>query len=362
MHRCVRATIDLSAFRANHARARVLAGARAVWPVIKGDAYGHGMLALARALPDAPGFCVADLDEALLLREAGLRQPILVLQGAHDGAALRVAAEHWLTLGVHAPEQVELIVRDAPSLPARALALWLKVDTGMHRLGLDPAELDAVRARLSGLRAVRELGVMTHFACADEPDHPLNLRQRSAFAAASRGLAPRSACNSAALLAGAPVADSIVRPGIMLYGASPLLGSTAAELGLAPVMTLSSRVIAIRTVAPGETVGYGATWTARRTTRVGYVAVGYGDGYPRHAPTGTPVRTLAGEVPTLGRVSMDSISIDLTGAPSVRVGDSVTLWGQGLDVDRVARAAGTLGYELLTRLTARVPRVVRERA
>lgn len=360
MHRLARATVDLAALRANGARLRAAAGARAVWPVIKGDGYGHGMLAVARALPDAVGFCVADLEEGLALREAGVDRPVLVLQGAHDGPGLVAAARERLTLGVHAPEQVERIVRDGERLPARSLALWLKVDTGMHRLGLDPEAVADARARLSAVPAVRELGAMTHFACADEPDHALNARQRSGFAQLSAGLSPRSACNSAALLAGAPVADSVVRPGIALYGASPLLEQEAAALDLVPVMTLRSRFIAERTIETGESVGYGAAWVARRRTRVGYVAVGYGDGYPRHAPPGTPVRTLAGEVPLIGRVSMDSIAVDLTEAPAVRVGDPATLWGEGLPVDRVARAAGTIAYELLTQLTPRVPRVYRE--
>jgi alanine racemase len=227
----------------------------------------------------------------------------------------------------------------------------------MGRLGLDAEVAGEARDRLQALDAVAELGMMTHFACADSPDHPLTNEQANIFGRATLGIeGPISACNSAALLTGCYGRDTVVRPGIMLYGASPLLGRTANGLRLEPVMTLRSRVLAVKEVPAGASVGYGATWTAAEKTRIGIVAAGYGDGYPRHAPTGTPVRIGSAEVPTLGRVSMDSLTVDLRLLAHVRVGDEVVLWGDGLPVDQVATAAGTIGYELLTGVSPRVPR------
>ncbi|MCC5886802.1 MAG: alanine racemase [Gammaproteobacteria bacterium] len=357
MQRLVKATIDLRALRRNFAHARRRAGRRQVWPVVKADAYGHGMLEVVRALADADGFCVADLDEGLALREAGVTQPVLVIQGAHSGAGLAAAVACGLTLGVHGPEQLALIEKDAPKLPAGSLRLWLKIETGMRRLGLEAEEALEAQDRLSALAAVAELGMMTHFACADTTDHPLTDAQITEFGMATLGAkGPTSVCNSAALLTGCYRRDTVVRPGIMLYGASPLLGRTADGLKLAPVMTLRSRVLAVKEVPAGHSVGYGAAWTASENTRIGIVAAGYGDGYPRHAPSGTPVRIGACDVHTLGRVSMDSLTVDLRLAAHVRVGDEVVLWGRGLPVDQVATAAGTIGYELLTGVSSRVPR------
>ncbi|HSG89023.1 MAG TPA: alanine racemase [Pseudomonadales bacterium] len=358
MHRLVRAEIDLGAFRHNLDLARRLAGDGAVWPVVKGDAYGHGMAAIAAAVEPAAGFCVADLDEALALREAGVRAPVLVLQGVFDAAGLHAAIAADLVLGVHDPEQVALLEREASRLRASPIGLWLKVDTGMHRLGVAADGAAAFRARLVELVGDARVGTMMHFACADEPGHPLNDRQVRAFAALDTGRGAVSACNSAALVTDLWPADSVSRPGIMLYGASPLPERSAAELDLRPVMTLRSRLIAVKDIAAGETVGYGAAFTAPDAMRIGLVAVGYGDGYPRHAPTGTPVLVEGVEVRTVGRVSMDSIALDLAAAPDARVGDGVTLWGEGLPVERVATAAGTIAYELLTRMPPRVPRVL----
>lgn len=363
MHRRIRAEIDLDALRWNLAVAERLAGDRAVWPVVKGDAYGHGMLAVARALPQARGFCVADVEEALALRAGGIRAPVLALQGAWDGASLRAAADAGVSLGVHEPGQVELAEAHGDALAASASGLWLEAETGMHRLGVAPAEVPALTERLAAIVGAQRVGLMTHFACADEPNHPLNFRQQSAFAAlAVDAPGPVSACNSAALLTDLYPADGMVRPGIMIYGVSPLGERSAAELDLVPVMTLRSRLIAVKTVPAGGTVGYGGTWTAPRDVRIGLVAAGYGDGYPRHAPNGTPVRVGAAIARTVGRVSMDSLAVDLTDAPEARVGSTVVLWGEGLPVEEVAEAAGTIGYELLTRTPPRVPRVNLDRS
>lgn len=358
-HRCARAEIDLDAFRHNVAVAGRHAGAREVWPVIKGDAYGHGMLTLARAVPDVPGFCVVDVDEALLLRNGGIRQPILVLHGVHDRPAARAAAAAGLTLVVHHAGQVELLESLDAAERGRLPGVWLKLDTGMHRLGVSPSAAAPLRARLAALVGAARVGTLTHFACADEPGHPLTERQLEALAASLPGIGPVSACNSAALMAGLEPGDDVVRPGIMLYGGSPLPGRTAAELDLRPVMTLCSRVIAVREIAPGETVGYGATWCAERTTCLGVIAAGYADGVPRHTRSGTPVQVAGRDVPMVGRVSMDSIVVDLTDHPGAAYGSDAVIWGPGAPIDRIAAAADTIALEVMARVPPRVPRVYR---
>jgi alanine racemase len=233
----------------------------------------------------------------------------------------------------------------------------------MHRLGVPPEQAPALAARLAAVVGPERVGLMTHFACADEPAHPLNGIQQGAFAALlAEARGPVSACNSGALISDLFPADRMVRPGIMLYGASPIGERGAADLGLAPVMTLCSSLVAVKTVPAGETVGYGGTWRAPVDTRIGLVAAGYGDGYPRHAPSGTPVRVGRTRVTTVGRVSMDSLAVDLTAAPEAGVGSPVVLWGEGLPADEVAACAGTIAYELFTRVPPRVPRVERVRA
>jgi alanine racemase len=353
-HRYARALIDLQAFRSNLAVAKRCAGGRAVYAVVKADAYGHGMAPIAGAAEAADGFCVADLDEGLTLRALVPERPIVVLQGAHDRAGMAAAAEAALTLVLHTPEQVAGLVEGlrrggAPPAP------WLELDSGMHRLGLGPGALAAAKAQLEaqGFSPI----VMTHFACADTPEAPRHQQQRAAAAALAT---PSSACNSAALLGGEVTGDHIVRPGIMLYGGASLAAQTPEALGLAPVMTLTSRILAVRTIPAGDSVGYGASWVAPRESRIATVALGYGDGYPRTLPSGTPVLTAAGIAPLVGRISMDSLTIDITDLPSVGLGDRVTLWGKGLPVDQLAEALGTIGYELLTRLGPRVPRVVED--
>lgn len=358
-HRCARAEIDLDAFRHNVAVAARHAGAREVWPVIKGDAYGHGMLMLARAVPEVPCLCVVDLDEALLLRSGGIRQPILVLHGVHDREAARAAAAAGLTLVVHHAGQVELLESLDAAERGRLPGIWLKLDTGMHRLGVAPSAAAPLRARLAALVGPARVGTLTHFACADEPGHPLTERQLEALAASLPGIGPVSACNSAALMAGLEPGDDVVRPGIMLYGGSPLPGRTAAELDLRPVMTLRSRIIAVREIAPGETVGYGATWRAERTTRLGVVAAGYADGVPRHTRSGTLVHVAGRDVPIVGRVSMDSIVVDLTDHPGAGYGSDAVIWGDGAPIDRIAGAADTIALEVMARVPPRVPRMYR---
>ena len=357
MHRRARAEIDAEALRHNLMRARDLAVDRSAWPVIKGDAYGHGMLDVARVLDDAPGFIVADIQEGIDLRRAGFANRMLALQGAWSADSLKAAVDAGLELGCHDPSQLDLAAAHAALLRERGTRLWLEVETGMHRLGLDRGGAEAL-GHLRSILGSDQVVLMTHFARADAPDNEQNFDQVRRFDELRAGAdCLVSACNSAALVSGLVRDDHIVRPGVMLYGVSPLAAHSAAMLDLRPVLTLRSELMAVKTVAAGEPVGYGGTWVSTREARIGVVAVGYADGYPRNAPSGTPVLVAGKRVPLIGRVSMDSISVDLHAHPQARVGDDVVLWGSGLPVEEIAIAAGTIGYELLTRIPPRVPRV-----
>lgn len=356
-----RALIDLAALRHNLAVVRRLAPGRRVWAVVKADAYGHGMTRVALALPEADGFAVARVEEGLRLREAGIAAPVLVLEGAHDGGELAAAAAAGLGIAVHDGATVAalaaLVAADAGAFRAVGDApppVWLKVDTGMGRLGLGAEAIAPGVARLKQGLGLR-LGLMTHLANADLPTDPLTARQcaQARDLANSHGL-PLSIANSAGIVAHPGSHGDWVRPGIMLYGGSPLADGDAAGLDLRPVMTLQSRLIAVRHRPAGSSIGYGGTWVCPEPMPVGVVAIGYGDGYPRHAPTGTPVLLHGRQVPVIGRVSMDMISIDLRGVPEAAVGDTVTLWGAGLPVETIAAQVGTINYELMCRLAPRV--------
>lgn len=357
MYRRARAEIDAEALRHNHARACALGGTRAAWPVIKGDAYGHGMLDAARVLDGAAGFIVADVQEGIVLRSAGFAHRILVLQGAWNPSSLKAAVAADLELGCHDPSQLDLADAYSAVLREHGTHLWLEVETGMHRLGLDRGGAEALE-RLQAIVGPDRVVLMTHFARADTPEHAQNAEQIRRFNKLRSGVdCVVSACNSAALVSGLVRDDDIVRPGVMLYGVSPVVAQTAIEVDLRPVLTLRSELMAVKTVAAGEPVGYGGTWAPTRGGRIGVVAAGYGDGYPRNAPNGTPVLVAGKRVPLIGRVSMDSLSVDLHNHPQAQVGDDVVLWGQGLPVEEIATAAGTIGYELLTRIPPRVPRI-----
>ncbi|HNP66254.1 MAG TPA: alanine racemase [Woeseiaceae bacterium] len=353
MHRKTEAHINLDAIRANFALASSLAPNSKSMAVIKANAYGHGMLRVAEALQDiAPAFAVATVDEALELREAGIRNPILVLQGASTPGACKVAAASSLTLAVHTPEQVASLLTVKVRTP-----VWLKIDSGMHGLGLVPGETEAAYKRLAA-GGIDVQVVCTHFARADEPDNDATARQIVGFDAVTANLGlPRSLANSAAILTRPDSHADWNRPGYMLYGNSPLSIDIASARELQPAMTLRSEIIAIRDVPEGESVGYGARWTARRPSVLGTVAIGYADGYPRHAPSGTPTRVNGRIAPLVGTVSMDAITIDLTEHEHAAVGDSVELWGRGVALNDIAAAAGTIGYQLLTGVSARVPRI-----
>ncbi len=344
------ARIDRDALLNNLGVVRREAPQSRVWAVIKADAYGHGMVPAALSLHAADGLAVARVGEALDLREAGIDRPLLVLEGAASPEELQAAVCLGIQVAVHREGQVAW-VEGADSLNgASPLGVWVKVDTGMHRLGLEPDRL----ARCPG---VRVLGLMTHLANADDPKDPLSAAQcaRLHRVAADTGL-PLSIGNSAGILAIPESRADWVRPGIMLYGASPFHDRSAASLGLQPVMTLVTQLIAVQRLKRGDAVGYGQTWACPEAMPVGIAAVGYADGYPRHAPSGTPALVRGVRCPLIGRVSMDMIHLDLRPLPDARPGDPVTLWGRGLPVDEVAARAGTISYELLCRVTPRVPR------
>ncbi len=350
MYRNTYARIDLDAVRDNLALAASLAPAAQNIAVIKANAYGHGMHRVAEALSDkVAAFAVATVDEALSLRAAGIGHELLVLEGAADASACDAAREHALTLMVHAREQ-------APLVAAAGLAAWIKVDTGMHRVGIAPGDLADVAAALQSGGADLRV-VCTHLACADEPDNAATERQLYAFRECTAGLdLPLSIANSAGILGWPDSHADWNRPGYMLYGASPFVVEVANAAGLRPAMSFMSEIIAIRDVPAGESVGYGARWTAQRDCRIATIAAGYADGYPRHAPDGTPVWINGEQAPLAGTVSMDMITIDVTGLSSVAVGDVVELWGRNVPVNDVAARAGTIGYELLTGVSERVPR------
>ncbi len=354
MTRPVRAHIDLSALTFNLSRARRAAPDSRVMAVVKADGYGHGMVAAATALRGADAFAVASLDEGLLLREAGIEKPILLLEGVFSAAELTSVVQHRFELVVHQSLQLEWIEALDASVQ---LTVWLKVDSGMNRLGFSPDVALAVWDRLEAMPQVAVLQWMSHFACADEPGHVANDKQESLFRElCAQRQAPRSLANSAALLSRPSSHLEWVRPGIMLYGASPMAAGYACPVELRPVMTLSSELIAIHRCRKGDAVGYGQAWTCPEDMPVGVVAAGYGDGYPRHAPSGTPVLVNGKPVGLIGRVSMDMLCVDLRTQQHARTGDPVVLWGDGLPVESVAEAARTISYDLLCGVTRRVPR------
>ena len=325
-----------------------------IMAVIKADGYGHGMLRVAEALSGSDGFALLDIQDAAQLREAGFRQTIMLLEGAFDAGDMAVAARYDLACVIHSDWQIALLDAYPKS---GALDVWLKVNSGMNRLGFAPQQVAQAMEQLRRHRAVREITLMTHFANADEARGVAGPLALFNDIAAPYRMA-RSLANSAALLRYPETHGDWVRPGLMLYGASPFADASAKQLGLQPAMTLRSRIIAVQELRPGDEVGYGAQFRAEHEMRVGIVACGYADGYPRHAPNGTPVLVDGQTTQTLGRVSMDMLYADLSKLPQADVGSHVVLWGDGPPIEEVARAAGTVSYELMCALTARVPVVV----
>lgn len=348
------AHISEPALAHNLAQVRRFAPNSKVISVVKANAYGHGLLNAARGLKQTDAFAVLNVSEAIALRDAGYQQPVLLLEGIFSAEEMGLVDRYQLDIVIAQQAQLQWL---ADSQLSHRLRVYLKLDSGMHRLGFQPDEFPVVVQLVSALPQVREVVLMTHFANADVA-HGID----DAMAVVTHGMAglpqARSLANSAAIVQQPQAHADWVRPGIMLYGATPVAEKTAASLGLMPVMHLQSALIAVQTVPAGESVGYGSLFTAEQTTRVGIVACGYADGYPRHAPTGTPIAVNGVVTRTLGRVSMDMLAVDITDIPDAQPGSPVELWGDLVPVDDVAHASGTIGYELLCAVTARVPMVV----
>lgn len=355
MTRPLQARIHLSALKNNLDVVRRHAPKSKVMAVIKANGYGHGLLRVARALESAEAFAVLELDKAIQLREAGFKQTIIMLEGFFNASELPLFAEHGLTTVVHNVEQIEMLANT--KLPTR-LDVHLKINTGMNRLGFAPQHYQAALESLTRLNNVGKITLMTHFACADDATG-ITAQMQEFRSLVGHTALPRSLANSAAVLRYPESHADWVRPGIMLFGSSPFADKGADEFGLQPAMTFESEIISMQHLKAGDSVGYGATFKATQEKWIGTVACGYADGYPRHATTGAPVLVNGKLTRLLGRVSMDMLAVDLTGIANAGVGSKVVLWGQGLPVDEVARAAGTISYELLCAVAGRV-KVVEE--
>jgi len=359
--RLLRALIDTAALRHNLGTIRAYAPGAKVMAVVKANAYGHGLVSTALALADADSFAVARLEEGIALRSAGVRAPIVLLEGVFSAEQLAEAAHRGFELVVHDPLQIKLLEAHRA---AERFVLWIKMDTGMNRLGFRPETFASAHARLAALPVpALELRAMTHLARADERDQPMTREQVAVFektlgAAGLMGGAARittSIGNSAGTLGWPAAHGNWVRPGLALYGVSPFAGEVADKHGLKAVMTLETTVLTVRDVKRGETVGYAGAWRAERESSIAIIAAGYGDGLPRHLENGTPVLIGGSRYPLVGRVSMDMIAVDVTGAPKVAAGNKAVVWGSGLTVEEVARHADTIPYELLCGVSQRVP-------
>ncbi len=356
MARPTRISIDLNAIKANLAHVRHLAPSSKVLGIVKANAYGHGAVAVARAIaPLVDTIAVSCMEEAQALRMEGVKSPLLLLEGAFTQAEWRDIAGQGMIAMIHSDYQWQWLQELAMPTPVMA---WLKVDTGMHRLGLSLEQASEMMARMRSSGLIHDqLVLASHFASADEPDNPLNQQQYHRFSELHRKHPEllASLANSAAIMADPKYHLDWVRPGLMLYGVSPF-GCEEVDKILRPAMTLSSQIIALREVKKGEFVGYGNRWCAAKPSLIATVAIGYGDGYPIAAKDGTPALVNGKEAYLAGRVSMDMLTLDVSHIHNVKIGDEVELWGKRLSVNRVARYANTIGYELLTRLPSRVQR------
>lgn len=349
------ATVCLSAISENLKTAQRLAPESKIMAVIKGNAYGHGMVEIARELQEqVPAFAVAFIDEAVKLRAAGISRPILVLQGSSNPSDVAEAADKDFWLMLHSQQQVQRIL--SASIP-KPVTVWVKVDTGMNRLGLNEPEIDDAFKKLSASVNVHaEMVLCSHLACADEADNQMTINQiRQSKAYAQKFDLPLSLANSAGIMSWPQSHAQWNRPGYMLYGNAPMQAAQEPGAALIPAMSMESRIISIRDISTGQGVGYGQKWLAKRPSKVATIPIGYADGYPRHAKNGCPVLVNGQRASLVGRVSMDMISVDLSGLERVEVGDPVELWGRNLSVNEVAVNAETIGYEILAGLTGRVP-------
>ena len=346
MTRPARVIIDLAALRHNYSRVQQLASGSRVVAVVKADAYGHGIVRVARALEDADAFGVACMEEAAQLRTAGISKRILLLEGPYSTEELAAVAELHLDIVVHHESQLQMLQQ---ANVQGELTAWLKIDSGMHRLGFDPAEVPAVLDSLQSTPCINDnIIMMTHLATANEPGNEMNQQQLQTFRNAINGYQGEcSIANSAATISFAASHGDWVRPGLMLYGVSPLEDAQAGDHDLRPVMTLRSQLISVKRIRQGESVGYGASWRCPSDTTIGIVAAGYGDGFPRHARSGTPTLVNGKRATIIGNASMDMLTVDLSAQPGAQVGDEVELWGSALPIEEVAMYADTVPYELL---------------
>lgn len=351
------AQVNLSALKHNLSQVKKMAPRSQVMAVCKANGYGHGLVKVAQALDDADAFGVARIEEAFNLRAAGITKTIVLLEGffeAKDIASL--AVNHFQTV-IHSEQQLLELEQAAENLSLDIpIKVWLKIDTGMSRLGIHISQVDEFVSRLKACKLIHpDLVFMTHLACADELNNDYNSQQLAVFKQATEGYSfSHSIANSAATMVFESARQYWVRPGIMLYGVSPIENETGLDRNLQPVMTLSSQLISVKTIDAGTFVGYGGTWQATEKTKLGVVAIGYGDGYPRHAKNGTPVLINGRIVPLVGRVSMDMITVDLGLHSQDKIGDKAILWGIGLPIEKVAASADTIPYEILCQLTSRV--------
>ncbi len=364
MSRPAEVVIDLSAIRENLDIAKLAAPNTKAYAIIKADGYGHGIICTAYALRDADGFGVASIDEALQLRARNIQKPILLLEGIFDQLEFEEIIQHNLEIVLHHKWQLHALQdwavkpsSNSPPAKLKQIDIWLKLDTGMNRLGFAPKDIYSIWNVLKKNPLIRSIKLMTHLANADDVTDNFTENQLVRFESATQNINTlKSIANSAAVLAWPQAHAEIIRPGIMLYGASPFIKTNASDFKLKPAMTLQSKLIAIKELKKGNPVGYGGDWTAPYNTRIGIVAIGYGDGYPRHAPSGTPVLVGGNRTQLVGRVSMDLLCVDLGKLPSAKIGDNVVLWGKGLPVEEVAQHAETISYELFCGITKRVKR------
>ncbi len=355
MHRKARALIDLNAIQSNYRLARLTHPKSQCVAIVKADAYGHGAVRVATQLDnEVDAFGVTCIDEAITLREAGIKKPVLLLEGFFDHRELPLISSNNFWITVHSEFQISQLEKTSVE---NSLTIWLKLDSGMHRLGISPENYVTAYNRLNRLPQVNNVVLMSHFSCADELDNPTTTNELNIFKQATKGIDARvSLSNSPAILGWLTPPGEIRRPGLMLYGASPFRTKHPNVSGLIPAMTLLSEVIAIRRINAGESVGYGAGWTATAPTIVGTVAMGYGDGYPRYSENGTPAFVRGVRTRIIGRVSMDMLSIDLTHVSGADIGTEVEFFGKNLSINEVASWSSTIPHTLMTGLTTRVPR------
>jgi len=354
MTRPTKIIIHLDALRHNLQQIKKQAPHSSILAMVKSNGYGHGIQRVALALSQADAFGVACSEEGLLLRKAGVRQPIVLIEGLFTPDELTLAEAENFTPVVHHEAQVEIFEKNPCVNP---LSIWLKINTGMNRLGFNPTEIKKIVQRLIICPSVKKpIHFMTHFATADDVSNSSQIEQQIAIfdktVSGFSGL--QSLCNSAGIFAWPSAHRDWVRPGLMLYGASPFAGHSGTDYGLRPAMSLESKLIATHIIAKGESVGYGSTWVSPEEMPIGVVAMGYGDGYPQFAKNGTPILVNNSICPLVGRVSMDMLTVDLRTQPHAKIGDPVTLWGEGLPVETIAEGNHSSAYELLTRITQRV--------